>query len=260
MISDTALDHIVQALELTPEDIVLEIGPGIGSLTSHLVGKAKKIIAVEKDKRFCAYLKEQYASMGVDVIQADILDFLEEGHFKVLGSAQHIKCVGNIPFQITSPLLEALSRHRFRWERVVLTVQHEVAKRLTASASTRERGPLSCWLQLQAGIELVTTFNRTAFYPAPKVDSSLVRIKFFEKMPFPKRHAETIRKCIRFAFQKRRKNILNALAMSPLNLSKESLIPCLKQAGVDPLTRPQDLALESWVRVGACLHDIMADQ
>lgn len=245
MVSEKALDAIADALDLGAEDEVLEIGPGLGFLTERLAARAKRVIAVEKDKRFCAYLRECFAAMpNISIIESDILEF----DFSSLRGP--LACTGNLPYQISSPLLELLQAHRKLWSGAVFTFQKDFALRVIAKPGTEHRSSLSCWVQMHADAEIVRHFGKSSFFPAPKVDSSLLKLRYLETPRYGDADPGIVRACIRSAFQKKRKNILNSLSSSAeLGLDKPAVEKALERAGVAPSARPEDLALDEWTRI-----------
>ena len=245
MVSEAALASIAVELDLKADDTVLEVGPGLGFLTAVLAEKAGRLIAVELDKRFCVYLKERFANQpNVEIVQSDVLEF----GFGALKAP--IKFTGNVPYQISSPLLEVLQEHRALWSDAVLTFQKDFAKRLASGPGTRDRSALSAWTELHAAVTILKEFQKTDFYPAPKIDSVLVRVRYFDKPLYPPEDGETIRQCIRAGFQKRRKNILNALTSSSIGFDKKTLESCLQSAGVRTTARAEVLTSDDWLRLG----------
>jgi 16S rRNA (adenine1518-N6/adenine1519-N6)-dimethyltransferase len=243
MVSETALEVMVHALCLKSGDTVLEIGAGLGFLTELLSRSAKKIIAVEMDKRFCGYLSQRFGSgSNVQVLQSDILQYTP--------SAKSLKCIGNIPYQVTSPLLEWLIRNRRHWTSVLLTVQREIAVRLTAKEGMKDRSSLTCWVGLHAAVERLTDFKPNVFYPQPAVDSSLIRLKFYPQPLYPSHVAKRLHQLIRLTFQQRRKTLINSLSQDALGFTKEQVRDSLLRSEIGPQARPEELTLRQWVHLG----------
>jgi len=250
MVNPRALEAIAGALELKEGDTVLEIGAGLGFLTEHLARSGARVLAVEKDRRFCEYLRKRFAAQAnIEVMESDVLKF----DFGKLKGLAKLKCAGNIPYQITSPLLELLTRHRTFFERVVLTMQKEVARRLVAKEGLKERSALSVWMQLHARMKVLKNFGRGDFYPSPKVASSLILLEFMEAPLYPADMEETLYACVHLAFQKRRKTLLNAIAETELGLNKDKTRRAIDAAKLDPAMRPEELTLEEWIALGCCV-------
>jgi len=203
MTDEGTLEAIVDTVREIPAETILESGPGLGFLTEHLTHLKKPILAVEKDKRFCTYLKKCFQdNPEVQILEGDILTFPFE---KFL--TKKTACVGNIPYQISSPILEVLLKNRNISPVNLLTTQKDFALRLAASPGTRACGAISCWMQLHAEIKILRDINKSSFYPAPKVDSSLLKISFFETPLYSERDGSWIHDAIRYSFQKRRKHL-----------------------------------------------------
>ncbi len=234
-----AAKRIVDYLELKPDQIALEIGPGKGVLTQFLVEKAKKVYGVELDKDLCAYLKEKFKDReNLEVINQDILRFdLHE----IADKKERLKVIGNIPYQITSPILEYLIQSREFIDFAILTVQKEVAKRICAKPGTPDWSSLSIGIQLFSNPEILFTLKPNSFFPAPKVDSTVIRVKFHLK---PKVEVELpfFSDLIKAVFSQRRKTLLNSLSRS-LDLNKEELQAILKEAEIDSQRRGETLNL-----------------
>jgi 16S rRNA (adenine1518-N6/adenine1519-N6)-dimethyltransferase len=243
MVSETALEVMVHALNLKSGDTVLEIGAGLGFLTEALSRHAKKVIAIEMDKRFCVYLSQRFGSgSNVQVIQSDILQYSP--------SIKSLKCIGNIPYQITSPLLEWLIRNRRHWTSVILTVQREIAVRLTAKEGTKNRSSLTCWVGLHAAVERLEDLKPNVFYPQPVVDSSLIRLNFYSQPLYPSQAAKRLHSLIRLTFQQRRKTLINSLSQDALGYTKEEARESLLRSEIGPQARPEGLTLRQWVHLG----------
>ena len=242
MVSEPALESMAEFLDLGEGDRVLEIGPGLGFLTEVLARKAH-VRAVELDKRFCVYLRERFKeNPRIEVVESDILAY------DFAGQEPGVKCAGNVPYQISSPLVEKLQEHRRLWADVVLTFQKDFAVRLTAKEGSRDRSPLSCWVQMHAEIRMLKDLKREDFFPPPKVDSSVVRLVFYEKPLYPAEDGEAVRKCIKTAFQQRRKTLANAA--TGLFTDKKHAEAALREASVDPSLRPENLTLDDWINLG----------
>lgn len=206
---------IVNLLEAEPDDSVLEIGPGTGALTEWLIKKYTHLTVIEVDRRACEKLSSDYP--GLDIIHADIRKF----DWSSLTDRSPLFVIGNLPYYITSPILISLLEQRRLINEAVLMVQKEVASRLTAVPFTKEYGILSVQLQLFATVELCFEVHRHVFYPPPKVDSAVVRIRFNKKDPDCE--IPLLRHVIRTAFNQRRKKLKNAL--KPLLLKDVELPP-----------------------------------
>ena len=251
MVSQGAIDRIVRVMQPNGHDRILEIGSGLGFLTRAILPHVRQMICVEKDKRFCMYLTKYFgAEPKIRIVETDILEF----SFQELGQ-EPFHCVGNIPYQITSPILDVLMRERKLFKRIWLTMQKEVAMRLVAPPGSRDRSRLSVWLQMHAKIRHVWDFQKTDFFPAPKVDSSLVEIIFYSKPLYEESNREILNRCIRSGFQKRRKQLLNALFSLSDEPNKEKLKFAIEKASIEPQRRAETLSQEEWIRLGVELKN-----
>jgi len=250
MISQRALDMIRDALGASKGERVLEIGPGLGFLTREIASSGADVLAVEKDKRFCTYLRTYFAATThVRIEEQDILEF----DFKKYLEAGPAKITGNLPYQISSPILEAIGPYGPQWRDALFTFQKDFAKRMIAGPSTDDRSSLGVWLGLHAEVKILSDFRRGDFLPPPAVDSSLVRLKFYAKPLFDEGCGPILRAAIRSAFNERRKNLLNGLEKGT-NLPKPAIASALAEARLDSKLRPENLSNEEWIRLGRALR------
>ncbi len=215
---------IVDALELSNTDVVVEIGPGKGALTQHIVKKpVARFVAVEIDHRWAEALQDTYGSK-IEVIQQDVLAFDFSSYF---AAQKRIKVVGNLPYHITSPVLFYLLDNYGMFERAVLMVQKEVGRRICASPGSKAYGILSVVAQTYARVEYLFEIGRGNFFPVPKVDSAVIALKFF---PLIKdvTDEKLFRTIVRGAFNFRRKTLKNSLSRilpaKALNLLDEQIL------------------------------------
>ncbi len=252
MVREDTLDAVAGALEIAPGEAVLEIGPGLGFLTRRLVAAGAKVTAVEKDRVMARHLRAMFPPGSLELIEKDFLDLDPE---RDLGPDPPRKIVGNIPYNITSPILEWVIRHRARLSAVALTTQWEVAQRLAASPGGKDWGALSVFVQFHCEVRVLRKIGREAFYPVPGVDSALIRL---DLLPAP-RHAPgdegLFFRLVRAAFQKRRKTLLNALAAPEGRdcLSKSRLLEVFAATRIDPRRRPETLSLAEWASLSDSL-------
>jgi len=256
MTRESDLRFIADALDSRPGETVLEIGPGLGALTKVLLEKDLKVLAVEKDRSLAAYLSENFPGSSLQVLSRDILEFDPASEAALKAPAV---VAGNIPYNITSPILFWLIEHRRFFRRAVLTMQKEVAERLTGKPGTKVWGALSVSVQAYADIVFLKKISKGNFYPVPKVDSAVVRLDFLEKPRYPERLGELFHETVARAFQKRRKTLLNALEDPRKGLPKERLKTVLQDTGIDSRRRPETLSVAEWISLTARLSK-MADK
>jgi 16S rRNA (adenine1518-N6/adenine1519-N6)-dimethyltransferase len=255
LIDRNTLLKVVTAADLEPEDAVVEVGPGIGTLTVELAARAGRLTAVEVDPRLLPILQEVLAGYpNAEVVHADFLRLRLESFFAERCSGRRCKVVANLPYYITSPVLTALLEHHAMLERIVLMVQKEVADRLTAAPGTEAYGSLSVFAQWRARVETVARVSRHVFRPPPNVDSAIVRLLLREAPPAAVNDEGRFFDVVHAAFQKRRKTLLNALATFPtLGLTKEAAAEALRRASIDPARRGETLAITEFAALANAL-------
>jgi len=240
---------ITSGAALTKKDTVIEIGPGLGALTETLAERAGRVIAVEVDRGLFRFLTDNLGSVrNLKIVCGDILKFEIR---ELTGSNRgKVKIVGNLPYSITTPVIVHLLNQRERIDSILVTVQKEVAERLLAKPAARERGAISCLVQFYMKVVAVGRIKASCFYPRPKVDSTILKLKVLEK-PVPEVDDEKIFfEIIRASFAKRRKTILNALSGSNLrNLNKEDLSRALGRAKIDSCRRGETFSLKEFADV-----------
>lgn len=243
---------IVGALGAEPEDAVLEVGAGHGELSRHLVGDVSALVLVEKDDELAAGLRERWGGRpDVRVVHGDALE-LELGAGVPDGRAYRV--LSNVPYSITSPLLFRILRLEPAPLRVVVTVQEEVAERITAAPGTGAFGSLTVGVQTRARAEIAFSVSRQAFRPVPEVESATVVLE-----PLPERiaalPAEALRRLTRAAFSRRRKQLQTILRTAPpYRLSRAEAEAVCEEIGVDPRIRPERLTPEQFVELARRLE------
>jgi 16S rRNA (adenine1518-N6/adenine1519-N6)-dimethyltransferase len=240
LLEAAALQKVVDSARLTSQDVVLEIGPGLGSLTRYLALNARQVVAVEIDRQLTPVLKMVLAEFtNVMVVEGDILAL---DPTRLITSSQYL-VVANIPYNITSALIRHLLEAAIPPHRLVLTVQHEVAQRICAAPGDMSLLALS--VQVYGQPEITTRIPAGAFYPPPRVDSAILRIDRYPTPLIPVDQLDGFFQLIKAGFSQRRKTLRNALS-GGLRLSPASAEKLLKTAGVDPMRRAETLSLPEW--------------
>lgn len=245
----------VEAAELGPGDLVLEVGPGLGILTHALSDRAERVVAVELDARMRKVLADQLGHRdNLLVVDADILGVdpaaLIGAPAEARGRMAGYKVVANLPYQITSAVLRHLLEARVRPERLVVMVQKEVAERILAAPG--DMSILAVAVQLYARPSLVALVPPEAFLPPPNVDSALLRLDVYPDLAVPVRDVDRFFQVVRAGFGQKRKQLRNSLSAG-LGLSTEDAATVLTASGVDPQRRAETLSLEEWARLAAAL-------
>jgi len=245
--------RIAAAIEPGPDDEVLEIGPGRGALTRHLAGAVRRLVLVELDDQLAARLGEEFAGRAdVDVIHADFLDVPLE---RVSTDPAGLKVIGNIPYNITTPILFSLLERRPRPRRIVLMVQREVADRILADPGSKTFGALAVGVQTVADVERVLNVGRKAFRPAPDVDSAVVRITPHEPPRLSEDEEKAVRNLTRFAFGQRRKQFQRILR-DAYRLLPDDIAELERRTGFDLQARPETFHPAEFVRLASALRGL----
>jgi len=264
LIDSNIVNKIIEAADLSPGDLVVEIGPGLGVLTARIARSAGKVLAVEVDRRLLPVLAEVVEAAGdVEIIHGDALEIdfdsmVQEktGGRYGRGSGQY-KLLANLPYYITSPLLIRILQEHYNISRMVVMVQSEVAARLAAAPGTKDYGVLSIAVQYFTDVKILFRVPRTVFFPAPAVDSAVVRL-LVRPPADPVQDEKTFFKIVRAAFGKRRKTLLNSLTDSGFGIDKEVWKAVLESAAIDPGRRGETLSLAEFARLTGSLMEFKA--
>lgn len=249
MVDAHAQERIVRACGFSSHDVVLEIGPGYGVMTRLLSRIVAEVYAVELDGSLCRLLHEEFSGHGnVTVFQGDILKFDFDKYFS--GQGEKIKVFGNIPYYISSQIIEYLLLNKSKIDKVVLTVQKEFAARVVAVPGTKEYGAFSCFVQYHARPRILASIKRNSFKPVPRVDSCLLELAIRQR-PEPSVIDEKLFfSLIRAAFNQRRKTLANSLKGK---VSSAALEEFFRENRIDPRVRPEQLSIADF----ACLSDLL---
>ena len=239
------LKKIAAALDPAPDDVVLEIGPGKGSLTEHLLARGVRVIAIEKDQRLAEELGRWSAARGTDRLTIVTADALAVEWQSLL--VPRFKVIGNIPYNITTPLIEKALTPPYP-ERIVFLMQAEVAERLAASPGSKAYGGLSVGVQAQARVERLFAVRAGAFQPPPRVDSAVVRLTPLPEPLIPPGDVRAFRRFVTACFSRRRKQLRNVVAGALARPAPE-VAAGLASLGLDPAARPETLAPADFVRL-----------
>lgn len=239
-------DKIIDAAAITQNDVVLEIGPGVGTLTEELARRAARVIAVELDGGLVQVLRDRLPSERVRVVEGDVLALEPPALVGEVSPKQRIKIVANLPYYITSPIIFHFLEWK-RWEMMVIMVQEEVGERLVAGPGTKAYGALSVAVALHARAEVLFKVSSRVFWPQPQVDSAVVRLVPRDDFGVDPKDCSPL---VRAAFGQRRKTLANALSAARWNpLSKEETEKVLLSARIDPVRRGESLTPEEFVRL-----------
>lgn len=248
--NDQALESIVRCADLSDSDCVLEIGAGIGNLSSLIAPRAGEFYALEKDTSLKKILNKELAGfLNTKIIFSDILKFDLGSIF----NGKKIKVIGNLPYYITSPILLHLIGQRQYIESIVITVQKEVAERIAAAPGSKDYGRLSCLLQYHAKTELIEIFPRHFFTPRPEVDSALVKMILLDEPSVKVKDEKIFFQVIKAIFLQRRKTLLNGLSNAGWKLAKKEISDILHGLNIEPSIRGEQLSLSEIGKISDAL-------
>lgn len=229
---------IVERAELTPEDYVVEIGPGLGALTEFILEAGAYVLAIEKDQRLARFLRERFVNDRLEILHGDALDF----DVRHLFTKPRVKLLGNLPYYVSSQLILKFTKYPSPISLWLLMLQKELARRLSATPSTSDYGALTLVMQLRHRVDYLRTVPKTVFIPQPDVDSAFVRISKRAPDELPNHNPESVLDLVRRGFSQRRKQLRNLLREQVPDWDEAS-----RAVGFDPKTRAEELGLEQWI-------------
>ena len=256
LIDSNILDKIIRAADVDRDDCVLEIGPGIGTMTQYLCEHAREVVAVEIDKKLIPILEQDTLSAykNVTIINEDILKVDINAIVQEKNNGKPIKVVANLPYYITTPIIMGLFESHVPLESITIMVQKEVAERMKSGPGNKDYGALSLAVQYYAKPEVMLTVPAGCFMPRPNVDSSVIKLTRHEKPCVSVSDEKWMFDIIRASFNQRRKTLVNGLGNAPeLNLTKENILSALEKTGLSPTVRGEALTLEQF----ASLADVL---
>ncbi len=248
LIDTHVLEKIMDSAEITKDDCVLEIGPGIGTMTQYLAERAGHVVVVEIDKNLIPILEDTLSAYdNVTIINNDILKVDVNQIAKEKNDGKPIKVVANLPYYITTPIIMGLFESHVPLQSITIMVQKEVADRMQVGPGTKDYGALSLAVQYYAKPEIVANVPPNCFIPRPNVGSAVIRLTRYDKPPVEAHDERWMFALIRASFNQRRKTLVNGLTNAPeLNLSKERVLEALEKMGLSPTVRGEALTLEQF--------------
>lgn len=252
LIDDSVLTDIVEGAEVDENDLVIEIGPGVGSLTAQLIGKAKKVVSIELDNDLIPILETELGEYeNFSLIHNDALkvDFNE-----IIGEEKSVKLVANLPYYVTTPIIVRLLKENYNFKSLTIMIQKEVAERIDAKPNCKEYGALSLLVQYYCNTKKIRIVPPSCFIPRPKVDSIVIRLDRLEKPRVEVKDEKLMFDIIRNAFNMRRKTLWNGTKF--LGIEKEKLEKAYAEAGVDPKRRGETLTLEEFAKLSDRITEI----
>jgi len=252
LIDTHVLEKIIKSAEITKDDLVLEIGPGIGTMTQYLCENAREVVAVEIDKNLIPILENdtlaEYDNVTVineDILKLDLNKLVEERN-----GGNRIKVVANLPYYITTPIIMGLFESHVPLQNITVMVQKEVADRMQAGPGSKDYGALSLAVQYYATPYIAANVPQNCFMPRPNVGSAVIRLTLHEEPPVKVKEEALMFALIRASFNQRRKTLVNGLTnAAELNLSKEEVQAALEQMGLSATIRGEALSLEQFAEL-----------
>lgn len=251
LIDPHVLDKIIRSADITEEDCIIEIGPGIGCVTQALLENAGKVISIEIDDQLIPILTEQFGSepnfklIHKDVLKVDLKKLIEEE-----SPNRKVKVVANLPYYITTPIIMTLLENELPIDSITVMVQKEVADRLASKPGTKQYGAITVSVNYFCESYLVANVPRNCFMPRPNVDSAVIQLKLHDEPPVKVKNTKQLFKIIKAAFLLRRKTLLNTLAAhGDLGIEKDKLKQLLDDSGIGAQTRGETLSIEEFAKL-----------
>ncbi len=252
LIDGNIVRKIVEKANVTKEDYVLEIGPGIGTLTEELALNAKKVVAIELDKDLLPILDETLGKYeNIEIIHGDVLKVDLEKIIEEKLDNKPVKVVANLPYYVTTPIITKLLESNLNLDSIIVMVQKEVAERMEAKPGGKDYGSLSVFVNFFSIPEIIIKVPKTVFMPQPKIDSAVIKLNI--KKDLPDIDKDKFFKIVKAAFSKRRKTLLNALSTYGFNIDKGTIKETLEKLNIKPEIRAENLSVEDFIKISKSL-------
>lgn len=251
LVDDSVLNDIVSGAEVNNEDFIIEIGPGVGTLTAQLLMKANKVTSIELDSDLIPILKEELGeNENFELIHKDALkvDFKE-----LIGDEKSVKLVANLPYYVTTPIIVKLLKDRYNFKSLTIMIQKEVAERINAEPNCKEYGALSVLVQYYCNTSIIRRVPPTCFIPRPKVESIVIRLDRLDEPRVKAKDVNFMFELVRAGFNMRRKTLWNAA--KTLKVIPEKLKVAFEKSGIDPKRRAETLTLQEFAILSDCIYD-----
>ena len=256
LIDDDVINKIIEASQISKDDLVIEIGPGLGTLTSKLLENAGKVIAVELDKKMITILEERFklynnfVLLNEDILKVDLRKLINDN----ILNFKKVKIVANLPYYITTPIIMKLLEDRLNIESITVMVQKEVADRITAKAGEKLSGAITYSVDYYSKAEKIVFVDKKCFIPSPEVDSEVIRLVIREKPEIELLDEETFFKIIKASFMQRRKTLINGIMNSGIIKDKEKIKEIIEGIGLDVNIRGEKLSIEQFANLANSIY------
>ena len=253
LINKEVIDKIISSSKIDEEDLVIEIGPGLGTLTKYLLEKAKKVICIELDKKMIKILRERFSLyenfelLNQDILKVDLNNLIKTE--KEINKIKNVKVVANLPYYITTPIIMKLLEEKLDLESITVMVQKEVADRLITIPGKKDTGAITYTVYYYAKGEDILEVPKNSFIPEPEVTSKVINLKIRKEEPVKVKNKEVMFRIIKCAFMQRRKTLLNSLTNTRVFINKEEGEKILKQIGLDVNIRAEKLKIEDYAKI-----------
>ena len=256
LIDDDVINKIIEASQISKDDLVIEIGPGLGTLTSKLLENAGKVIAVELDKKMITILEERFklynnfVLLNEDILKVDLRKLINDNILDL----KKVKIVANLPYYITTPIIMKLLEDRLNIESITVMVQKEVADRITAKPGEKLSGAITYSVDYYSKAEKIVFVDKKCFIPSPEVDSEVIRLVIREKPEIELLDEETFFKIIKASFMQRRKTLINGIMNSGIIKDKEKIKKIIEEIGLDVNIRGEKLSIEQFANLANSIY------
>ena len=256
LINDNVIENIIEASNIEEKDLVIEIGPGLGTLTSKLLERAGKVIAIELDDKMISILKDRFKLynnfilLNDDVLKIDLNSLIKEN----VGDLEKIKIVANLPYYITTPIIMKLLEDKLGIYSITVMVQKEVADRITAMPGDKLSGAITYSVNYYAEAKKVVFVDKSSFIPAPEVDSEVIKLDIREKPVVEVDNESMFFKIIKASFMQRRKTLVNGLVNSGIITDKVKIKEIFDNIGLDINTRGEKLTIEQFAKLSNLIY------
>ena len=253
LVDENVVDKIVEKSNISKEDLVIEIGPGLGTLTSKLLEKAGKVVAIELDKKMLNilndrfYLYDNFSLINQDVLKVDLRKLIKEEKEK--NGFKNAKIVANLPYYITTPIIMKLLEEKLDLESITVMIQKEVANRLVSIPGSKSAGAITYTVYFYSIAKELLEVPNNSFIPEPEVTSEVIKLDIRKEEPVKVKSKKVMFRIIKCAFMQRRKTLLNALVNTKVFLNKEEGIKVLKELNLSEDIRPEKLTLEDFANI-----------
>lgn len=253
LISQNVVENIVGSSNIGENDLVIEVGPGLGTLTKYLLEKAKKVICVELDKRMIKILEDRFKLyqnfelINEDILKVDLRNIIKEE--KQNNKIENVKIVANLPYYITTPIIMKLLEEELDLESITVMIQKEVADRLIAIPGEKNTGAITYTVYYYATSEEILEVPNDSFIPEPEVTSKVIKLNIRDKIPVEVKNKEVMFRIVKSAFMQRRKTLLNALTNTKVFFNKEEGTKILQELGLNENVRAEELTLQDFANI-----------